>query len=313
MKTRLHHLLPLLLAFATPAWSAETYRIDPAHSSVSFKIKHLFAKVTGQFSEFSGTISGDANKPDEIAVQVEIRTASINTREPKRDEHLRSAEFFDVEQHPTITFASRKVNRTGEDSAFVTGDLTMRGVTREAILQVKFLGRGPDQQGIVRTGWEAQTALKRSDYGLLWSKAVEGTQVVSDDVEIELNIEAVAVPAAPSIEITAVPAIPGTPVASLTPLPAVPPLPGAEAPMPPPAAALVPTAPAVPADPAVIAPPPASVPPSPPLAVPPTGTPFTPTPAVPPPAESAPVPLPSPAPVPTAPEVAPPAAPTPAL
>src|SRR5690606_2081472 len=95
------------------------------------------------------------------------------------------------EEFPLMTFKSKRVNRTGEDSAFVIGDLTMRGVTKETILQVKSLGRGKDAQGAMRTGWEAKTARKRSDFGLTWSKAVEGTQVVGDDVEIELNIEAV--------------------------------------------------------------------------------------------------------------------------
>jgi polyisoprenoid-binding protein YceI len=194
-------LLAISLALA-PAQAAETYRIDPVHSSIGFKIKHLYSKVTGRFADVNGTISGDPAKPEEAQVNVEIKTASIDTGDQKRDEHLRSSDFFDVELFPTMKFVSRKVNRTGEDTAFVIGDLTMHGVTKECILQVTFQGKGKDAKGAIRTGWEARTALKRSDFGLTWGKAVEGTQVVSDDVEIELNIEAVDETGIPSSQLT---------------------------------------------------------------------------------------------------------------
>ncbi len=248
--SRCHPLYPLMrsvlplavgfLCFSVITGEAvETYKIDPVHSSAGFKIKHLFAKLPGRFTEMSGTITGDVANPEEAKVNVQINTASIVTSDAKRDEHLRSGEFFNAEEFPHITFTSKKVNRTGEDTAFVVGDLTMRGVTKESILQVKFLGRGKDAQGAMRTGWEAKTALKRSDYGLTWSKAVEGTQVVGDDVEIELNIEAVEEVAPPAIETTqldpnmkapvgAVPAGPGATdapaaVATTDPLGALPP------------------------------------------------------------------------------------------
>lgn len=191
MKAFLPILAASLLLALRSAPAVETYQIDPVHSSASFKIKHLVSRVTGRFTEFSGVIAGDPAQPEEAQVSVEINTASINTNDPKRDEHLRSAEFFDVAQFPHISFVSKKVNQTGEDSAFVIGDLTLRGVTKEVILQTKFLGRGKDAKGLLRTGWEARTTLKRSDFGLTWSKAIEGTQVVGNDVEIELNIEAV--------------------------------------------------------------------------------------------------------------------------
>jgi polyisoprenoid-binding protein YceI len=194
-------LLAISLAFA-PAQAAETYRIDPVHSSIGFKIKHLYSKVTGRFADVNGTIAGDPAKPEEAQVNVEIKTASIDTGDQKRDEHLRSSDFFDVELFPTMKFVSKKVNRTGEDTAFVIGDLTMHGVTKECILQVTFQGKGKDAKGAIRTGWEARTALKRSDFGLTWGKAVEGTQVVSDDVEIELNIEAVDETGIPSSQLT---------------------------------------------------------------------------------------------------------------
>jgi polyisoprenoid-binding protein YceI len=161
------------------------------HSHVGFKVKHLFSNVTGRFNEFSGTISGNPSKPEEGQVNVDIRVASIDTKDAKRDQHLRSDEFFDVERFPTMTFVSRKVNRTGEDTAFVIGDLTLRGITREVILQTKYLGRGKGMTGRIHTGFEARTALKRSDFGLTWGKAIEGTQLVGDDIEIDLQIEAV--------------------------------------------------------------------------------------------------------------------------
>jgi polyisoprenoid-binding protein YceI len=169
----------------------ETYAIDPVHSHVGFKVKHLFSNVTGRFNDFSGTIVGNPATPEEARVNVEIRVASIDTKDGKRDTHLRSEEFFNVEQFPTIQFVSKRVSRTGEETAFVIGDLTLRGVTKEVILQTKFLGRGKGMTGRIHTGWEARTALKRSDFGLTWGKAIEGTQLVGNDIEIELQIEAV--------------------------------------------------------------------------------------------------------------------------
>lgn len=187
----------LLLTFVS-GHAAETYQIDPVHSTVGFKIKHLISKVGGRFADVSGTITGDPAAPEETKVNVVIKATSIDTGDAKRDEHLRSAEFFDVAQFPTITFQGKRVNRTGEDSAFVIGDLNLHGVTREAILEVKFLGRGKDMKGLYRTGWEVETKIKRSDYGLTWSKAIEGTQVIGDDVEIAMNIEAVQETPAPA-------------------------------------------------------------------------------------------------------------------
>ena len=208
------------------AQAAETYRIDPVHSTVGFKIKHLYSKVTGRFADVNGTITGDPAKPEDAQVTVEIKTASIDTGDQKRDEHLRSADFFDVDQFPTMKFVSKKVSRTGEDTAFVTGDLTMRGVTKESILQVTFQGKGKDANGAIRTGWEARTALKRSDFGLTWGKSVEGTQVVSDDVEIELNIEGIEEKSEP----TAAPAVATVTPPAPAPAPATAPTPAAEAP-----------------------------------------------------------------------------------
>src|SRR6478735_85141 len=124
MRSAVPLVVGLLWFSLLPADAVETYKIDPVHSSAGFKIKHLFAKVPGKFTDMSGTIVGDPANPEEAKVDVQIKTSSVNTNDPKRDDHLRSPEFFNVEEFPVMTFKSKKVNRTGEDSAFVIGDLT---------------------------------------------------------------------------------------------------------------------------------------------------------------------------------------------
>ena len=180
----------LTLAHAS---AAEKFEIDPVHSTIGFKVKHLFSYVTGRFNEVQGTISADAAKPEDSSVEVKIATKSVNTANEKRDTHLRSPDFFDAEKFPEMTFKSKKIARTGDDTADVTGDFTLHGVTKEVMLKVKFLGKGKGVTGGLQTGWEAKTTLKRSDYGLVWNKVIEGTSVVGDDIEIELLIEAPAV------------------------------------------------------------------------------------------------------------------------
>ncbi len=273
MKTRFSPVLlalPILFSVSS-ARALERYDIDPVHSSVNFKVKHLFSYVNGRFNDVHGSITGDPAKPEETQVQVEIKTASVDTHEQKRDDHLRSDAFFDAEQYPTISFVSKKVNRTGDDSAFVTGDLTMHGVTKEIIMEVKFLGKGKGLEGRMHTGWEGKTALKRSDYGLTWTKAVEGTAVVADDISISIELDAVepkneiaeAAPAAPATVVT-----PPVPVPGLPPIAEPPPAVAPVAPLPPgsPAPALPPvpteTQPVSPAPPAA-APAPATPPPPP--------------------------------------------------
>ncbi len=207
---------PLLFAVSLlpsiPLLAAERYEIDPVHSSATFRVKHLFSYVNGRFNDVQGTIVADPSAPEDAHVEVTIKTASVDSHEEKRDDHLRSPEFFDAAQYPEITFKSKKANITGNDSAFVTGDLSMHGVTKEVILQVKFLGKGPGPDGRQHTGWEAKTALKRSDFGLTWSKTIEGTQLVGDDIEIGLEIDAVQTKGGPSeADASAVPPPPEKP------------------------------------------------------------------------------------------------------
>ena len=178
------------------AEDTETYRIDPVHSNVGFKVKHLFTFVNGRFDDLSGTISLDSKKPENSSVDVKIETKSINTANEKRDAHLRSGDFFDVEKHPTITFKSKSVKQTGENTADVVGDLTLLGVTKEVTLKTELLGKGKGMEGGQVSGWRAQTSIKRSDHGMTWGKLVEGTPLIGDEVEILIDVEAPEAPKA---------------------------------------------------------------------------------------------------------------------
>jgi polyisoprenoid-binding protein YceI len=185
-------ILPLIsaLLIAHSALAADTYVFDKVHSTIGFQVRHLFSNVPGKFDDFAGTIQFDEANPDQSSVTVTIKTASIDTGVKMRDDDLRSPNFFDAEKFPEITFESKSVKSTGKDTAEVTGDLTMHGVTKEVVLKVELLGKGSGMKGSIVSGWDATTALKRSDFGLSWNKAVEGTQIVGDDVKIELHIEA---------------------------------------------------------------------------------------------------------------------------
>jgi polyisoprenoid-binding protein YceI len=181
----------LLAAFAVAvSLHADTLKIDPVHSTVGFKIRHLFSNVTGRFTDVSGSINVDADHPENASVDATIGIKSIDTANTRRDDDLRGDNYFQAEKFPTMTYKSTKVVLSGTDQADVTGDLTLHGVTKPVTLHVKFLGKGPGMMGGMTTGWQATGSLKRSDFGLTWSKAVEGTQLVGDDVEIDLDITA---------------------------------------------------------------------------------------------------------------------------
>ena len=167
------------------------YAIDPAHSSVGFSIRHMMiAKVNGNFDKFSGTLAYDAANPSASSVNATIETASINTREQKRDEHLKSGDFFDAAKFPTITFKSTSV--TGQKGAFtVAGELSLHGVTKPVTLTVD----GPtdemkDPWGNLRVGLSATTKIKRKDFGLEWNAALEtGGILVGEEVSITLDLQ----------------------------------------------------------------------------------------------------------------------------
>jgi polyisoprenoid-binding protein YceI len=164
--------------------------IDPVHSTVGFKIRHLFGYVTGRFTDVTGVIKIDPNHPESASVEATIGVKSIDTANTMRDNDLRGDNFFQADKYPTMTFKSASVSNVQGQEADVTGDLTLHGVTKPVTLHVKFLGKGPGMGGVVTTGWEATGSLKRSDYGLTWSKTIEGTQLVGDDVDIDLEITA---------------------------------------------------------------------------------------------------------------------------
>jgi polyisoprenoid-binding protein YceI len=170
----------------------KSLKIDTTHSTVGFVARHLVvSKVRGQFNAFSGAIAYDAENIETSTVNVEIDATSIDTREAKRDAHLRSADFFDVEHHPTLAFRSTGVRRTGKDTLAVTGDLTMRGVTHPVVMNVEELGGGKDPWGNERLGWSASLTVNRKDWGLNWNQLLEaGGMLVSEKINIELEIQA---------------------------------------------------------------------------------------------------------------------------
>ncbi|HEY2713682.1 MAG TPA: YceI family protein [Chthoniobacterales bacterium] len=181
----------VILAGALSASADETYKIDSVHSSISFKVRHFFSYVTGDFKRFEGTIHVDMDHPEKSSVSATIDVASIDTKNDKRDEDLRSPDFFEVAKYPTITFKSKSVKKTGTESGDIVGNLTMHGVTKEITLHAKFLGKGKGMGGKAISGWQVTAdPIKRADYGLNWSKAVEGTAVVGEEVTISIDVEA---------------------------------------------------------------------------------------------------------------------------
>ncbi len=188
--------LLLLITFILPPVlaGAATYQIDSDHTSAQFKVRHLMvSNVKGEFSRISGTIVIDDQDISRSKVDVKIDVAAINTGISKRDEHLRSADFFDLAKYPVMTFVGKKVKRSGDGQLKVTGDLTIRGITREVVLDVE----GPtaevkDPWGLVRRGASATTKINRKDFGLTWNKALEaGGVAVGDEVAITIEVEMV--------------------------------------------------------------------------------------------------------------------------
>jgi polyisoprenoid-binding protein YceI len=168
-----------------------TWSIDPAHSHVGFGIKHLMiSTVRGQFTDVKGTVAVDERDPTSAKVDITIATQSVTTGDEKRDGHLRSPDFFDVERFPAITFRSKRVEGRSGDSFRVLGDLTIRDVTREVVLDVELLGRAKDPWGNDRAAFEASTKINRGDYGLTWNAALEaGGVLVGDEVKISIESE----------------------------------------------------------------------------------------------------------------------------
>jgi polyisoprenoid-binding protein YceI len=171
-----------------------SYTVDTSHSEVGFTVRHMmFAKVRGQFKTWAATAAYDAADPTKSVFHAEIDTASIDTHEAKRDEHLRSGDFFDAAKFPKITFDSKRIERAGAGAYKLTGDLTIHGATHPITLDVEENGGGEDPWGNERKGFTAKGSLSRTAFGLTWNQALEaGGVLVSDKVDVDIEIQVIA-------------------------------------------------------------------------------------------------------------------------
>ncbi len=183
--------LMVCATLAAPAVAA-TFTIDRAHSGVGFKVKHLMvSNVRGSFNDFAGTVVYDPADPKSWQVEATIQATSIDTGDSKRDDHLRSADFFDVATHPTLTFKSTGVTANKDGTYLLTGDLTMHGVTKPVTLNLEANGMIKDPWGTTKAGFTATGKLNRTDFGLTWNKALEtGGVVVGEEITLMLEVEA---------------------------------------------------------------------------------------------------------------------------
>lgn len=184
----------LATLFTVSAFAAtETFNIDKSHSEATFRIRHMMSKVSGKFDDFTGKVAVDRENPVASSVEFAIKTASINTGNANRDNDLRSANFFEAEKNPDITFKSEKIVATSKKNVYdVTGNLTMHGVTKRVTLPVEFLGFMKDPWGNERGGFAVTTTLNRKDFGINWNKALDnGGVLLGDDVDVSINLETV--------------------------------------------------------------------------------------------------------------------------
>lgn len=177
---------------ACPTAGAATYTIDPAHSTVGFRIRHMLSYVRGTFNEFDGAFDYDPDHPELWKAEATIQAASIDTRVEKRDTHVRSKDFFDVAQFPAITFHTTGASNLHDGHATLKGVLSMHGVEKPVLLDVTVHGVAKDPWGNIRSGFTATTTLSRKDFGLNWNQALEtGQLLVGDDVEVTIEVEGI--------------------------------------------------------------------------------------------------------------------------
>jgi polyisoprenoid-binding protein YceI len=170
-----------------------SWQIDPNHSHIQFSVRHLMiSTVRGRFDKFTGVIEGDEQNPTVSRVEVQIDATSIDTRNPQRDADLRSANFLDADNYPNITFKSTRIEQTDDSHGRIVGDLTIRGVTREVVLDVEYAGQAKTPWGTTSAGFSAQTKISRKDWGLTYNVALEtGGVMVGDEVTINIELELV--------------------------------------------------------------------------------------------------------------------------
>jgi polyisoprenoid-binding protein YceI len=191
MNRKLFATFALSALAAVPSFAAEVYNVDPSHSEVSFQVRHLVTNVRGRFNDFKGTIHLDPANLEKSSVQFRVKAASIDTANEDRDKHLRAEDFFHAEKYPEITFKSTSIKKTDNNTYAVTGDFTMRGVTKRITLPVTYLGTARDPWGNDKAGFETATTLDRKDYGIVWNAAVDnGGVILGDEVKIAINLEA---------------------------------------------------------------------------------------------------------------------------
>lgn len=190
---RLIAIFSTIIALSLPTLASATiWNIDPDHTNIGFKVRHLMvSNVRGSFNKHTGVVDINDKDITKSKVEVTIDTASINTNVQKRDEHLRSADFFDVAKYPTMTFVSKKVAKAGKNKLKVTGDLTLHGITKQVVLNVEGpTAESKDPYGNIRRGAVANSKINRKDFGLVWNATLEtGGVVVGDEVTITLEVE----------------------------------------------------------------------------------------------------------------------------
>jgi polyisoprenoid-binding protein YceI len=183
-------------ASATTTYATGTYAIDPTHSRIGFIARHaMVTKVRGSFNEFEGSGFFDADKPANSKLQLTIKAASIDTRNADRDGHLRSNDFFDMDTYPEITFVSTAVEQTSDSEFNVTGDLTIKGITKPVTVEFEYTGTAVDPYGNQRVGLEGKTTVNRKDWGVTWNATLDaGGVLVSEKVTLEFDVSAIRTP-----------------------------------------------------------------------------------------------------------------------
>ncbi|HXN06156.1 MAG TPA: YceI family protein [Nitrospiria bacterium] len=184
--------MPAIFFFSSLTAAAAEYTLDKEHSHAGFQVRHMVSRLQGEFKEIEGEFNFDEKSPQASKGKFTVKAASINTNHEKRDKHLRSADFFDVEKFPSLTFETKKITPAGDKKYKLEGDFGLHGVTKPVTFDVEFLGADKDPWGGKRAGFTATAKINRKDYGMVWNKVLDsGGFLVGDDVEIVIQVEAI--------------------------------------------------------------------------------------------------------------------------